>query len=184
MMLRHHHASALVALALTAALPAAQGRNLVTNGGFESGFTGWTVTHAPSGSFIAIFTNPGAGHTGNSFAQFLAFGTEPDRISQNLLTQPGQQYLVDFWLRSFLGDFQVGWGAATVLDHDASNGPTDWTEFQTTVTATGPLTRLELRGLGSIFLDDVAVNPVPAPGPCTMLAAACGVMGMRRRKRP
>jgi hypothetical protein len=163
-----------------APLASAGVQNLVANGGFETGtFSGWTVTPAPVGSWIVIFTNPGAGHTGNSFAQFLSFGGIDDRISQNLATTPGASYVLDFWLRTFQDEFRVDWNGTTIFDITPATAPPTWTEFTTTVTATGPSTTLAFRGRGSFFLDDVSV--VPAPGGLAG-ALAFVVLACRRRR--
>jgi hypothetical protein len=162
---------------------AARADDLVTNGGFETGtFSGWTVTPAASGSWIVIFTNPHAGHSGNSFAQFLSFGGLDDRIAQNLATTPGESYTLDFWLRSFQEEFRVDWNGTTVFDITPATAPTDWTEFTTTVTATASSTPLAFRGRGSFFLDDVSVVPTPATSGALLCAAwwSCA----RRRTRP
>jgi MYXO-CTERM domain-containing protein len=168
-----------VALAAALARSAHAGGNFVANGGFEQGFTGWTVTHASSGSFIAIFT--GVGHSGTNFVQFLAFGTDFDRISQPLPTSAGGQYLLDFWLRSFQDTFEVGWNGATIFQHGADANPNPWTEFQIPIAATGGPTTLEFRGRGSFFLDDVSVTTVPAPG--AGAGAMLGLAGIAMRRR-
>jgi hypothetical protein len=159
---------------------AADAQNLVTNGGFETGdFTGWTVTPAPTGSWVVVFTNTNAGHTGNSMVQFLAFGGIDDLISQNLATTPGAPYVVDFWLRSFQDEFRVDWNGATIFDITPQTAPTTWTEFTAPVTATGATATLRFRGRGSFFLDDVSVVPAPASLAGAVVLAACA---WRRRR--
>ena len=171
-------ASIFAAVLCFAGASTAQAQNLVTNGGFETGtFSGWTVTPAATGSWIVIFTNPGVGHTGNSFAQFLAFGGLDDRISQNLSTAPGATYTVDFWLRSFQDNFHVAWNGTTIMDIAAANEPTTWTEFTQTVTASGSTSTIAFSGQGSFFLDDVSVVPAPAT------AAIFAALGLARRRR-
>jgi len=169
-----------VALAAALARSAHAGGDLVVNGGFEEGFTGWTVTHASSGSFIAIFT--GVGHSGTHFVQFLAFGTDFDRISQPIPTSAGGEYLLDFWLRSFQDTFEVCWNGATIFQHGPDANPNPWTEFQIPISATGGPTTLEFRGRGAFFLDDVSVSAVPAPG-AGAAAILCLAAAATRRRR-
>ena len=93
------------------------GPNLIVNGGFETGdFTGWTTTHAASGSFLAVGHFPHSGTFGAVFA-----GTTEDSfdsISQTLATLPGHTYLVDFWLEN-----NPGGTGATVSEFVVSANP-------------------------------------------------------------
>jgi MYXO-CTERM domain-containing protein len=152
-----------MAAALLAGPAVATARNLIQNGSFEQGFQGWTVTPASNGSWITIFTNPGAGHTGNSFVQFLAFGSDFDHLSQAVPTSAGAGYTLDFWLRSFQDTFQVSWNGVTVFTHGPDPQPNPWTEFTLPLSASTASTTLEFRGRGSFFLDDVSVTQAPAP---------------------
>jgi hypothetical protein len=86
--------------ALSVAYPAKA--NLITNGDFETGdFTGWTVTHAPSGS--GIFVDHGPGPDTTFGAVFAATGTGLDAISQTFATTPGASYTLTFFYQVVAG---------------------------------------------------------------------------------
>src|SRR5262252_9352602 len=70
--------------------------NLVTNGDFETGdFTGWSVTHAATGSDIFVDIGPGPDPTFGAF--FGATGSDFDSISQTFATTPGASYTLSFF---------------------------------------------------------------------------------------
>jgi hypothetical protein len=172
---------------LTLAVP-----QLVQNGGFETGdFTGWTVTGSSGsddvfvGSADSLAVTTGYGrhkittyygsyyiHSG-SYAAFLG---EPDvlsYLSQNLATDPGQAYLLSFWVDNpgkFVNpptpnEFMAAWNGNTLLDQ-VNMGAFSYTNLQFTVEATNASTTLEFgaRNDNDYFgLDDISVTPIPTP---------------------
>jgi len=145
---------------------------LVQNDGFETGdFTDWALngngfnyTFVTNGVFFPSIQP----HSGNFFAllgQTGFLGT----LTQNIVTTPGQAYLVSLWMDSPDGggynEFSVSWDGNTLFD--GVNLPAlGWTNLQFIVTATSTSTPLqfgfrdEATWLG---LDDVSVTAVRLP---------------------
>lgn len=160
------------------------GQSLVQNGGFESGdFTGWTlvgdtvVTSRRHGSTIydAIESSasyPSVVHSG-SYGAFLG-DNKVATLSQSLVTVPGQNYYLSFWLDNIatgsVEQFAVLWNTNASASNSVfawtSPPAFTWTNLQFIVTATGTNTtlRFALENDPSYFgLDDVRVTPVPTP---------------------
>jgi len=161
--------------------------NLVTNGGFETGdFTGWTVTHASSGSLISFTLTP---HSGTYAAGFAALSVLDDSISQTISTTPGDSYLFDFWVRNYESGsdhFQAFWDGTSVLD--LLNSPDFlYTHYMFTEIATGASTNIQFSGYDApafYSLDDVSVTASSVPEPSTILLLGTGLAGvglLRRR---
>jgi hypothetical protein len=144
--------------------------NLITNGDFETGdFTGWTVTHASSGSLI--FVDHGVGPDTTFGAFFGAFGTDFDSISQTFATTPGASYTLSFFYQINNTEspannyFNVLWNGVSIGGglFPQSNVNPGYGTFTFTEQATGTSTTLEFdgRNLPSFdFLDDVSVQRV------------------------
>jgi hypothetical protein len=144
--------------------------NLITNGDFETGdFTGWTVTHASSGSLI--FVDRGVGPDTTFGAFFGAFGTDFDSISQTFATTPGASYTLSFFYQINNTEspannyFNVLWNGVSIGGglFPQSNVNPGYGTFTFTEQATGTSTTLEFdgRNLPSFdFLDDVSVQRV------------------------
>ena len=145
--------------------------NLITNGDFETGnFTGWTVTHAFSGSLI--FVDHGFGPDTTFGAFFGAVGTDFDSISQTFATIPGASYTLSFFYQINNTEsqannyFNVLWnglsiGGGLFPQSDVNPG---YGTFTFTEQATGTSTTLEFDGRNlpsTDFLDDVSVQRVP-----------------------
>ncbi len=168
----------LVAAAAAAIAVPATATNLVTNGNFASGFSGWSQ-----------FGN--TGFTGVNSAGFAFFGPigSTGGITQNLATTAGQAYLISFSLRNRGGptnSFQADFGSQQ-LNSFSNAAAFGFTTFSFTKTATGSSTPLTftIRHDPSFYdLTSVSVTGVPEPANWAMLIAGFGLVGalMRRRR--
>ena len=167
--------------ALSVAYPARA--NLITNGGFEDGFFGWSHSGTVGLS--------GNAHSGNQAA---SFGVPSGSVAQNVTT-PGTSYVVDFWLAtSIFGprgginptvSVNVVWGGTSIFSQNfASSSP--YTEHTFTVTASSAMTALEVQssiigppGSAALLLDDVSVTPAGVPdGGSTVSLLGCALFGL------
>jgi carbohydrate binding protein with CBM4/9 domain/PEP-CTERM motif-containing protein len=174
-------AAVMLALLVCTSVTAAQA-NLITNGGFEDGLSGWTATEL--GSSIYVIASPNSGQ----YAAVLA--NESASLSQTFATTPGEQYLLSFWLYNsgppnYLQTLVNGTALSTQTD--LSWQP--YTASSLTFVADSALTTLEFNEghgwTGNFYLDDVSVDPVPEPATLFLIGSGItGLMGVRlRRKR-
>lgn len=190
-------ASLLAAAALSACLPMAHAE-LVINGGFSSGFSGWTVTPAAAGSSITtgLVNFPISGNA----ARFGAFSGLDDTISQTLATTVGATYNVSFNLRNDgtrPNHFAFNWNGGTAeLNLADVNPDSSWLTYNfLLLTASSAATTISFSGYnnsGSVFaLDNVSVTeaapspPTPAsvPEPASLGLAALGLLAAARVRR-
>ncbi len=141
--------------------------NLVQNGGFEQGLTGWGYTY----NFGVWLGFPGAPDGSN-------WGEVDGTLYQTLSTMPGQQYDLRFALAGnanisaltvmnvFLGGSLVGTLSWNPAGHNINNLGWIWGDF--TVTATDPTTLLTFQnpyvgdGSGRVdLIDAISVTAVP-----------------------
>lgn len=186
---------------------------VILNGSFESpdlGFASvgpgatygnWTCS-GPSGiEFVHTVPNgslPGleaSGYDGEYWIDLTGVGA-PSGIFQDIATDVGQQYRVDFamagnvWSGAQLMRMNVLWDGVVVgtFEHNTS-GHTGfnmgWTQHSVLVTGSG-VDRLQFQGLtggaaAGAALDAVSITVVPAPG--ALLVAAAGIVTFLRRRR-
>ena len=195
--------AAVSAIAL-AATPASA-VNLVTNGSFVDGLTGWssfgftsyTNVIGRTDTFAVLNSCVGANCTST-------LGTR-NFLRQSLATQAGGLYTLTFYVSETQGatsGLSVFWGGQQVLSvlNPANNtytgvrATTDYRLFTVeNLLATSNSTSLELHGRqdpGSILFDDISVDAavtsgVPEPATWAMMLAGFGMVGagMRSRRR-
>jgi opacity protein-like surface antigen len=155
--------SVLLALLLNQAQ--AQG-NLVVNGGFDAGTSGWTLTNGAFGDFKA--GNP---------VPCLQFGNTPSSNPSASQTINGlsidTEYVVSGDYENFSGNnFGVAMNGI-FLFQDSSSGNENWQKFSFFYTATSTSVDLSLSAImnGGIIirLDNIAMYPVPEPSTETLL---------------
>jgi subtilase family serine protease len=153
-------------------------QSLVQNGGFETGdFTGWTLTGTSATSYNSVDNgSPISPHSGTyaaALGELHAFAY----LTQTLTTQPGQNYLLSFWLdnpsgkkNSQVEQFLVNWNtnapATSTIFNQTYAAAFGWTNILLRVAATGTSTVLQFQARNDPYwfgLDDIAVTPIPTP---------------------
>ncbi|HEX4142097.1 MAG TPA: carbohydrate binding domain-containing protein [Pirellulales bacterium] len=167
--------------------------NLVDNPGFETGdLTDWT--RSGNTTYITVVNYTPYVHSGDYGLQFS--GTSADGgagiLSQTLATDPGQDYVVDFWLYSPGGGngFSVTFDGNTLfseIDVPAAMPTPAYTEYTFTSTAKNSSALLQFSAYdnpGFFGLDDVSVTLVPEPSAVVLLAlGAMGIASAAIRRR-
>ena len=190
-------AVATMALALAAGATARAGE-LIVNGGFDADTPnfgvaplGWTLTSASSASFFyvgppAFFSPINSPNTAN----FGAFGSSDDVLSQAIATTAGQTYTFSFDLAHIgnsVNDFSASFDGVTLLNL-ADNPSFNYMHFSYTVTATGSSAAVSFAGLEKeelYELDNVSVTGVGVPEPATwaLMIGGFGLTGAALRRR-
>lgn len=174
----------------------------VVNGTFDNSSgcvdfaTGWTVNYALTGSLVTVGSSFNHTPGGSCSAVFGASGPYYDQISQQLLTIPGDNYSVYFWLypgdqtSSANSSFREYVDGLLGVDATSSAVNDTWNLYTSTFTGTGDdqLTFQGYNGNDSYFLDDVSLtnNSVPEPGSfgllgCALVALNAASRRLRRR---
>lgn len=162
----------------------------IGNGGFETGnFTNWIfIGNTNQNTTLAADDGDVAGSNaldpnvpdesfvhsglyGAYFGQSNAVSSDAV-LSQTVATQPGQRYLVSFWLTCVArngtntpNNFTAKWNGSNLFSKTNLN-PFGWTNMAYIVTTTGASTALSfafLQNPGAFGLDDVTVETVPPP---------------------
>ncbi len=194
------------AAALALVLGSAANANLITNGSFEeaqlagptraaiSSLTDWGA----AGGFMLLeqgvnAISNSAAHTGTQFVSMGHNAATGDTLFQSFPTDPGQSYVVSFYLASIQGS-QAQELEASITDTASTNVLTTstasianaadgWQEHTFSFTATGATSQLTFvhtvgGSSANIALDTVSVV-VPAPASALALI---GLAGIRRRR--
>ncbi len=103
----------------------ALGQNLVVNGGFESGGTGWTTWQSPWGNGNSWdFNNAESGRVGNACLKLGIGGERSFGVYQEVAVTPGHTYRIDAWWKGqrFGND---SWVEIMLLDGPYSDAQAD-----------------------------------------------------------
>jgi len=184
--------------------------DLITNGSFESGITGWTVED--SGYYLNNGYTPGGlyAQDGNSLIT-LQVHNNGGRISQKVATDIGQTYSLSFY-HAFLDytninsvnpsiTWSIGESGSEIIsptsfiydDHAIGQHTDGWNLQTVNFIATSVLTRVAFQGTPDntggywgIQLDNVSMTTTSAqvsvPEPSTLAIFALGVMGLVSRR--
>ena len=137
--------------------------DLVVNGGFEDTgnfITGWIT----GGDQNSVTVSPSEQHSGDY--SLLINSSRDFTLDQNISTDTGATYQVQFWLATVSGktpnDFSVSFGGTSLISLTNTTNTT-FTEYTFDVTATGVSTDLHFAGADPsdyLDLDDISVTAV------------------------
>lgn len=177
-----------IALAVVVALSmsAANASSIVSNGGFESGLTGWTVS-TTDGNADTGLQGLSAFEGAATFWGFDNGGT--GTLEQILNTNIGATYQVSF---AFATNGSVPPNSLSFsVGNLSGNLPLaqyNWNTYAGTFTASSTSTALDFHfqtvgGTGTVSIDAVSVQAVPEPETYAMLLAGLGLMGAVARRK-
>ena len=154
------------------------GPELITNGGFENGLTGWTVfnTGNPSGS-ATVTAGSGSNEvrTGNGSMKVVNPTAYPGnqwrvRVSSSAFaTTSGKQYTISYWVKaaSAGGSIRLSTGPTNAQYQGDQTIGTAWQQVSWTITANLSSTTFLFdmgQAANTYYIDDVSVKEVvPAP---------------------
>ncbi|MDQ6654758.1 MAG: PEP-CTERM sorting domain-containing protein [Verrucomicrobiota bacterium] len=168
--------------------PSAQAQfNLITNGGFEDGFSNWILT---PGTFSFAGQNATFAQSGIGYANLERTGSI-GTLSQTISTVPGQTYSISFYLANDSGvapnSFAAAFGpSGAPSQFSIVNSPafayTNIT-FSTVATTTSSVLQFRFQHDDDFFrLDTVTVVPEPSTN-ALMLLSGIGVVGFVYHRR-
>ena len=179
-----HAAVLFAAFAIVASAPAhANGPNLVTNPGFETGdFTGYTVAGVDTGA-NGVDNDPFDVHSG-TYGAYLGSDGGDGTLTQTIATQAGQAYDISFYMRSdgsLYNDFSATFDGSTIFS--AVNIPDNkgFEQITGTEVASGTATPLVFTARndnGFFGLDDISVTAADVTTPEPSSVASLGMAGM------
>jgi hypothetical protein len=161
--------------------------NLVINGGFENGSTGWTITDPDGdGSTRVLCGNVAgaAGHGGNCYVWGGEVATNLDvaTVTQTgIPVQAGVKYTLSFFLTNFPdteqnplnivdNELDIRWNGIQIVEQMNIPITTQYTAYNLTVNGndgdgTGTLQFQLNNPPGALLLDDVSLQPQSVPPP-------------------
>ena len=175
---------------LMTACAAASAENIILNPGFETGdLTHWP--HAAIGGSISV--TQASSHSGAYSVRFTSVNASTMTILQGVSPTP-TEYLSDvsFWYRyggnpnAAPATFRILYTDLTMDSFQTTGTPSSWTRLDVTslLAAGKSIQQIEVLAGGQgqhVYVDDVTMSVVPAPGAAALLGFAA--TGMRRRRR-
>ncbi|MBC6605740.1 T9SS type A sorting domain-containing protein [Hymenobacter sp. BT188] len=147
------------------------GSQLVANGGFESGLTGWRTVNS-SGATISANTVAAEAHSGSGSMKVVNPTAQPANnqwrvqvSSASFPTTIGKQYTISYWVRAAApgGSIRLSTGPSSAQYQADQTIGTEWQQVSWTITASIASTTF-LFDMGQVaatyYIDDVSVKEV------------------------
>jgi hypothetical protein len=155
-----------------------QAQNLVTNGGFESGLTGWS--NNTSGGAVAVYSVETSEPYAGANAMKIAVSNPGSQV-QNVQTlgptftlAVGTPTSITFRARASVAGVKVRF----VMQNSTYNNKEftlstswQWFSWNHTTTEASPRLRIQYRSSGTVWLDEISVVENPAPGTTTRISS-------------